>query len=211
MADRKITDATGKAIEESFNLARDNGNSQADPLHLAVVLFRDDNSIGARVCSRVDSVDINIVRKALQKQLLKKPTQTPAPMEASPSSAYSQLLQRASKAAKANDDALVALDHLLMATFDDNEVKTAYQEGGINKKQAQEAVDGLRGGKKVTSASAEEQYEALEKYGVDLVKQAEEGKLDPVIGRDEEIRRLVQILSRRTKVSHFDQFRSNFE
>lgn len=199
MTDRKITDATSKVIEESLNLARDNGNSQADPLHLAVALFQGDDSIGARVCSRVDSVDINVVRKALQKQLLKKPAQTPAPMEASPSSAYSQLLQRATKAAKANGDALIALDHLLMASFDDNEVKTAYSEGGINKKQAQEAVDALRGGKKVTTASAEEQYEALEKYGVDLVKQAEEGKLDPVIGRDEEIRRLVQILSRRTK------------
>jgi len=199
MADRKVTDATGKALEESFNVARDNGNSQADPLHLAVVLFQGDDSIGARVCTKVDSVDVNVVRKALQKQLLKKPSQTPAPMEASPSSAYSQLLQRASKAAKANGDALIALDHLLMASFDDNEVNTAYKEGGINKKQAQEAIDGLRNGKKVTSASAEETYEALEKYGVDLVKQAEEGKLDPVIGRDEEIRRLIQILSRRTK------------
>ena len=68
MTDRKITDATGKAIEESLNLARDNGNSQADPLHLAVVLFRDENSIGARVCSRVDTVNLNAVRKALQKQ-----------------------------------------------------------------------------------------------------------------------------------------------
>ena len=88
MTDRKVTDATGKALEESFSVARDNGNSQADPLHLAVVLFQGDDSIGARVCSRVESVDINVVRKALQKQLLKKPSQTPAPMEASPSSAY---------------------------------------------------------------------------------------------------------------------------
>lgn len=199
MTDRKFTDATGKAIEDSLNVARDNGNSQADPLHLAVVLFQGDDAIGAQITTRLDALDVNRVRKALQKQLMKKPSQTPAPLEASVSAAYSLLMQRATKAAKANGDALVALDHLIMASFDDNEVKTVYQQVGLGKREAQKAVDGLRGGKKVTSASSEELYEALEKYGVDLVQQAEEGKLDPVVGRDEEIRRLVQILSRRTK------------
>ena len=69
----------------------------------------------------------------------------------------------------------------------------------MSKRVVEQAVKTLRGGRKVTTASAEENYEALEKYGVDLVQMAEEGKLDPVIGRDEEIRRLIQILSRRTK------------
>jgi len=100
---------------------------------------------------------------------------------------------------KANGDALVALDHLLACLYDEKELKQVLEESGLTKKQARATLDELRGGRKVTSASAEEQYEALEKYGVDLVKQAEEGKLDPVIGRDEEIRRVVQILSRRTK------------
>jgi len=199
MAERTVTDATAKAIEATLGIARDNGNSVADPLHLAVALFQGDDSIGARVCTRASNIDVNAIRKALQKQLLKKPSQTPAPLEASPSSAFSQLLQRASKAAKANKDALVAVDHLLMALFDDRETKDSLSEAGLTKNIAQDAVDALRGGKKVTSASAEETYEALEKYGIDLVKQAEEGKLDPVVGRDEEIRRLVQILSRRTK------------
>ena len=202
MADRTVTDATAKSINGAFSIARDNGQSQADPLHLAVELFRDDDSIGARVCSRISTdppLDVNLVRKKLQMRLLKKPAQTPSPMEASPSSSFSQLLQRATKAAKANGDALVALDHLLVALFDDRETKEAFQEAGLTRKLAQSAVDELRGGRKVTSAAAEETYEALEKYGVDLLKQAEEGKLDPVIGRDEEIRRLVQILSRRTK------------
>jgi ATP-dependent Clp protease ATP-binding subunit ClpB len=201
MTDRKLTDAASKAIEETLLLARDNGNSQADPLHLAIVLCKDEGSLVARVCSRVEdaTVDIHALRKALQRQLLQKPSQSPAPLEASPSSGLAQLFQRATKGAQANEDALIALDHLFLATFDDRETKTVYDQVGLRKKQAQQAVDTLRGGKKVTSASAEEQYEALEKYGIDLVKQAEEGKLDPVIGRDEEIRRLVQVLSRRTK------------
>ena len=201
MTDRKVTDAASKAIEECLNLARDNGHSQADPLHLTMVLFSGDASLGARIVTRLsDAVDVNVVRRALQRQLLQKPAQTPAPLQAEPSVALAQLMQRATKAAAANDDALVALDHLFLASFDDPQVKAAYTEGGLRKKSAQQAVEDLRGGKKVTTASAEEQYEALEKFGVDLVKQAEEGKLDPVIGRDEEIRRLVQILSRRTKV-----------
>jgi ATP-dependent Clp protease ATP-binding subunit ClpB len=202
MADpnRTVTDASVKAINDALTIARDNGQSAADPLHLAVALFQGDDSIGARVCLKTsDSVDVNHIRRALQKVLLRKPSQTPAPLEASPSSSFSQLLQRASKAAKANGDALVALDHLLVALYEDRETKEALQEGGLTKKSAETAVTELRGGKKVTTASAEEQYEALEKYGIDLIKMAEEGKLDPVIGRDEEIRRVIQILSRRTK------------
>jgi len=200
MTEQTITDASAKAIEQALNLARDNGHSIAEPLHLAVVLFQTDDSIGARVCSRAEgSVDVNIVRRNLQKLLLKRPAQTPAPLEASPSNAFSQLLHRAKKMAKANGDALVALDHLLACLYDEKEIKQVLEESGLTKKLTQATLDDLRGGRKVTTASAEEQYEALEKYGIDLVKQAEEGKLDPVVGRDDEIRRVVQILSRRTK------------
>lgn len=200
MTERTVTDATAKAIEQTLNLARDNGHSQAEPLHLAVVLFQTDDSIGARVCTRVEgSLDVNVVRRNLQRLLLKRPAQSPAPLEASPSSSLSQLLHRASKQAKANGDALVALDHLLACLYDERDVNQVLQESGLTKKIATKTMEDIRGGRKVTSASAEEQYEALEKYGVDLVKQAEDGKLDPVIGRDEEIRRMIQILSRRTK------------
>lgn len=199
MTERTVTDATAKALEKTLALARDNGNSQAEPVHLAVALFDGDESIGARVCTKVEGSDANLVRRSLQRELLKKPSQTPAPLEASMSSSLAQLLQRATKAAKANGDALVALDHLLLALYDDATAKNCLVEGGMNKKQAEAAVKDLRGGKKVTSANAEEQYEALSKYGIDLVQMAEEGKLDAVIGRDEEIRRVIQILSRRTK------------
>lgn len=199
---RTVTDASAKAINSALAIARDNGNSMADPLHLAVALFQNDDSIGARVCTRINTdppVDVNTIRRNLQRLLLKKPSQTPPPLEASASSSFSQLLQRASKAAKANGDELIALDHLFVVLYDDNETKQVLTDSGLTKKLAEQAVKEIRGGKKVTSAAAEESYEALEKYGVDLVKQAEEGKLDPVIGRDEEIRRMVQILSRRTK------------
>ena len=206
--DRTVTDAAVTAINEALTMARDNGHSQADPIHLALALFNGDDSIGARVCLKTPSsgdanVDIQQIRRSLQKRILQKPSQSPAPLEATPSAAFSQLLQKATKAAKANGDSLVALDHLLLALYDDKETAAALQcsdsGGGLSKKQAETAVAELRGSRKVTSASAEENYEALEKYGIDLIQMAEDGKLDPVIGRDEEIRRLIQILSRRTK------------
>lgn len=210
MTERTVTDATAKALEQSLNLARDNGHSTAEPLHLAMVLFKEDDSIGARVCTRADSggigqtqeqqhLDVNVVRRNLQKLLLRKPSQTPAPLEASLSNGLSVLIQKATKRAKANGDSLVALDHLLVGLYEDRDVKKALEESGLPHKLAKTTIEDLRGGRKVTSASAEEQYEALDKYGIDLIQQAEEGKLDPVIGRDEEIRRVVQILSRRTK------------
>ena len=198
---RTMTDATAKAIENTLLLAKDNGHSTADPMHLAVVLFDGDDSIGFRVCQRVaESLDVTIVRRNLQKLILKRPSQSPLPLEASPSHALKQLLKRAKKAAAANGDALIALDHLLMMLFGEKTIEKVLEgESKLSKKAVKVAIDEIRGGRKVTSTSAEDQYEALEKYGIDLVKSAEEGALDPVVGRDEEIRRIVQILSRRTK------------
>jgi ATP-dependent Clp protease ATP-binding subunit ClpB len=208
MSERTTTDATNKAIQEALELAKNNGQALADPIHLAVILFEKDDSIGARVCSRADRgasstpipLDVHSIRRSLQRILLKKPSQTPAPLEASPSSALSKLFQQAGNNAKANGDALIALDHIFMCLYNaDKDLKEALENNGLPKKLAQKTLEDMRGGRKVTSTSAEESYEALEKYGIDLVKAAEEGKLDPVIGRDEEIRRAIQILCRRTK------------
>jgi ATP-dependent Clp protease ATP-binding subunit ClpB len=141
MAKQTVTDATSKVIEQTISIARENGNSSVEPLHLAVALF---DAIGDHVCTHAPEVDINLVRRNLQQLLLKKPSQTPAPLEASLSSSLSQLLQRSTKAAKANGDALVTLDHLFIALYDDREVVGAFLEAGLTKKLAQTAVDGLR-------------------------------------------------------------------
>ena len=186
-----MTDATRKTLQEVLTLARDNGHSQADPLHLAVLMFADDDSIGARLCIRADHhngsskvddlqsnpIDVHSIRRSLQRLLLKKPSQSPAPTEASFSSSMAQLIQRAGNYAKANGDALIALDHLFTALYDsDREVNNELTNAGLSKKLALKTLEGIRGGRKVTSASAEESYEALEKYGVDLVKAAADGK-----------------------------------
>jgi ATP-dependent Clp protease ATP-binding subunit ClpB len=203
-----MTDATTKALEECLTIARDNGHALAEPIHLASVLFTNDSTIGSRVVAKTDAagggttqsiVDVRQIRQAIQRAVLKKPTQNPPPHEASIGSGLQKVIQRAMSAAKANGDSLVALDHLLVAIYDDKPTKDALEGAGLTKKLAVKATEEIRGGRKVTSTSAEETYEALEKYGIDLVKAAAEGKLDPVIGRDEEIRRIIQILCRRTK------------
>lgn len=210
MTDRTMTDATTKALEQSLTIAADNGHALAEPIHLAAALFAEDDSIGSRVVSKADSasspgahhdtiIDVRQVRQAIQRTILKKPTQSPPPHEATIGSSLQKVIQRAMSAAKANGDSLVALDHLLIAIYDDKSTKDTLESAGLTKKIATKATEEIRGGRKVNTASAEETYEALEKYGIDLVKAADEGKLDPVIGRDDEIRRMIQILCRRTK------------
>jgi ATP-dependent Clp protease ATP-binding subunit ClpB len=111
MTERTMTDATAKAIEQAMKLAVDNGHSTCDPIHLAAVLFQDDDSIGARVCSRAEGApDVTVIRRSLQKLILKRPSQSPAPLESSPSNSLGQLIQRAKKAAAANGDSLIALE-----------------------------------------------------------------------------------------------------
>jgi len=203
MTERTMTDATANAFKETLQLAVENGHALAEPLHLAIVLFAKNDSIGSRVCARADTtatsnLDVHSIKRSLQRLLLKKSSQTPVPIEATPSSALSQLLQRASNIAKANGDSLIALDHLFLSLYD-TPIKSELEEHGLSKTLVSKTLEDMRGGRKVTTASAEETYEALSKYGIDLIKAAEEGKLDPVIGRDEEIRRVIQILCRRTK------------
>lgn len=202
MSERTVTDATAKAIEQTCGLAKDNGQSLAEPVHLAAVLCTGDDSIGSLVCNRVPEaagVDINVIRRNLQRAILKKPSQSPPPMSASPSNALQLLLARATKAAKANGDSLIALDHLFAELYGDKDAAAVLTESKLTKKLAVETLKDIRGGRKVTSASAEDSYEALSKYGIDLVQAAADGKLDPVIGRNDEVRRVIQILSRRTK------------
>lgn len=202
-----MTDATNKVLSECLTIARDHGHAIAEPIHLAAALFSNDDGIGSRVVAKTDAaasgatslVDARQLRQAVQRVILKKPTQSPPPHESSIGSGLQKVIQRAVSASKANGDSLVALDHLLIALYDDKSTKDTLESVGLTKKLATKATEDIRGGRKVTSTSAEETYEALEKYGIDLVKSADEGKLDPVIGRDDEIRRLIQILCRRTK------------
>ncbi|EFD90842.1 conserved hypothetical protein [Listeria monocytogenes FSL J2-071] len=117
------------------------------------------------------------------------------------SQALFQLMRDAEKEQKQLDDDFVSTEHLILAVMDQksNPITMNLKNQHKSKKQIQEAILKIRGGKKVTSQNAEENYEALTKYGRDLVAEVRSGKLDPVIGRDAEIRNVIRILSRKTK------------
>jgi ATP-dependent Clp protease ATP-binding subunit ClpB len=131
--------------------------------------------------------------------LVRQPKQDPAPTDVSFSSSLVKLLRTAQEKQRAQGDSHLAVDHILVVLHEDRDVATALNEAGLTKSKLEAAVKEVRGSRKVDSKSAEETYEALSKYGHDLVADAESGKLDPVIGRDDEIRRVIRVLSRRTK------------
>ncbi|PWN32440.1 P-loop containing nucleoside triphosphate hydrolase protein [Meira miltonrushii] len=140
------------------------------------------------------------LENSLREALRKIPSQSPAPDEVSLSSAASKLLKKAEDLKTSQHDAYIAQDHLLLALMDDASVKPLLQQAGLaNDQLLKTAILQSRGQRRIDSKSAEAGFEALQKYCVDLTDMAAEGKLDPVIGRDAEIRRVIRVLSRRRK------------
>ena len=164
-----------------------------------MVLFCDDpESLGRRVAEKAGA-DLTLIERGLRRLLLKRPKMDPPPDAVSPSSELRKLLTRAQKLQKDNKESHTAIDHVLQAMADEKDVMQVLAEGGLPKGTLLKILKELKGTHKATSRSAEETYDSLSKYGIDLLAQAEKGKLDPVIGRDDEIRRVIQVLARRTK------------
>eukprot|EP00049_Salpingoeca_infusionum_P014767 m.279739 g.279739 ORF g.279739 m.279739 type:complete len:885 (+) comp15747_c0_seq2:518-3172(+) len=189
-------------VQETYLAAKDvcieRGNSQVDPVHYAAALFQDDEGLAKRVVQKTGA-SMPTIRGGLNELLARIPSQSPAPVEVSMSHKALKFLQQAQKTQKKNNESHLAIDHLLMALVEEKDVMRVLADCGLNKQMYQDAIKSIKGTSKANTKSAEGAYDALEKYGVDLVEKAADGKLDPVIGRDEEIRRVVQILSRRTK------------
>eukprot|EP01147_Barroeca_monosierra_P009528 gene9528-1762_t len=183
---------------EAKNIAINNKNVYMDPVHFAIALFEDEGGLAQRVVQK-SGASIDAVQGALRALAKNIPQQDPAPVEVSASHKCMRYLQNAQKKQKKNDEAHLAVDHLLIALVEEKEILQALASCGLAKDHYEEIVKKIKGTTRANTKSAESTYDALNKYGVDLVQQAADGKLDPVIGRDEEIRRVIQILSRRTK------------
>ena len=185
-----------ETIQSAQSLAREHGHASLTSVHLALAVLGAE--LGANIVGRVG--DAKAVERSLRKLLVKLPSQTPAPAQIGMDNSALKVLQRAEEVqGKSDGDTHVAVDHIIVALLDDYAVKQALKENGISRAQIEQAVATTRGSQKVTGEHAEETFDALSKFGVDLTKRAEESKLDPIIGRDEEIRRCIQVLSRRTK------------
>ena len=192
----KWTRKSLELIQAAQTLARENGNASISAIHLAIVIFSDE--LGANILAKIG--DAKAFDRALRKLLVKLPTQHPAPAQIGMDNSVLKVLQKAEDLqAKSEGDTHVAVDHLILALLEDGNIKEVMKSNGISRSQIETTVTNMRGSRKVQGENAEETYDALSKYGTDLTKRAEESKLDPVIGRDEEIRRVIQVLSRRTK------------
>ena len=196
----KLTSRSVEVVNAASTLAVNEGNPQVDPVHLAVALLRQEQGITPSLLAKTEA-DVAAVSHALDQALWNLPNASGSTVQTpSASAGLTRVLAKALDLIKDMGDDYVATEHLLLAlAIVDSPVRTVLKEHGVDEKSLREAIKAVRGNRKVTSQEAEATYEALEKYAVDLTKGAESGKLDPVIGRDAEIRRVVQVLSRRTK------------
>lgn len=198
MDPESFTDKAAKALVTAQSLAREHSHSMLMPVHLAMGLFDDPEGLARRICIKCELDPKNMITE-LEKLLEKVPKQTPPPENLYPTGKLLEILRVAKEIQKKQNDSHITVDHLLQACIKDADLKKAMLQAGLTEEKLVNAIKQVRGGKRVENKSAESAYEALTRYGHDLIQAAKEGKLDPVIGRDDEIRRVIQILSRRTK------------
>ncbi len=177
------TEKTAEAVSKAKELAEEHSHVQLAPIHLAVVLFAEEDGLARSIASKAGASPEK-VEAALRKVLSRQATQSPAPPEVGAGQAFVRMMREATEIQKKQNDSHLAVDHVLLALHTDPDVAGALNESGLDKKKLEMAVREVRGGRRVDSKNAEETYEALMKYGHDLVTSAEQGKLDPVIGTD---------------------------
>ena len=186
-----------EAIQKAVEITKAEGNQAIEPVHLLKGVMSEGESLINFIFSKVGA-NVQGLARQVDAQIASLPKVSGGEPYLSRSS--NDVLQKALDIAKKQGDEYVTLEALLMAIFAINSpASTILKDAGLSEKELQGAVNELRKGKKATDQSAEDTYNALSKYAINLNERAREGKLDPVIGRDDEIRRVLQILSRRTK------------
>ena len=186
-----------EAIQKAIEIARGAGNQAIEPVHLLKGVMTEGESLINFIFSKVGASTATLMRQVDEK-IASEPRVSGGEPYLSRTS--NDVLQKALDIAKKQGDEYVTLEALLMAIFTVNSpAATILKDAGLSQRELEAAVAELRKGKKATDQSAEDTYQALSKYAINLNERAREGKLDPVIGRDDEIRRVLQILSRRTK------------
>ena len=194
---KNFTLKSQEVVQVAQQLTQEMGHQQIENEHLFKALLEVDDNVLPFIFKKLQ-VNFSLVKKLTDSAVDSLPKVTGGNMALSPNS--SKTLIKAINISKASKDDFVATQHLLMALFDSRgNISKILKDQGITQKSLEESLNQLQKGEKITSASAEDQYNALEKYSKNLNRLAQNGKLDPVIGRDEEIRRLLQIISRRTK------------
>jgi ATP-dependent Clp protease ATP-binding subunit ClpB len=193
----RYTQKAQEAIVSAQALATDLNHQSIEPAHLLLALLQQPEGVVPAIVTRVAG-SVTALRDDLAQDLQNRPQVYGGNAQVGLSRPAADVLAAAERYAKGMQDEYVSTEHLLLGLTESSEAKRLSQYG-LSKDAILKALQSIRGSQRVTSENPEETYQALEKYGRDLTALARQGKLDPVIGRDEEIRRLVQILSRRTK------------
>ena len=199
MRQDKITTKLQEALSDAQSLAVGNDNQYIEPVHLLTALLNQDDG-GARSLLARAGVNAGGLTNALKSALERLPKVSGTGGETQIGRELMAVLNLADKEAQKRGDQFIASEMVLVAlTEDKSEAGKLAREAGLSRKSIDSAIDAVRGGQAVNSQDADGQREALKKYTLDLTERARQGKLDPVIGRDDEIRRTIQILQRRTK------------
>ncbi|MEW6178494.1 MAG: ATP-dependent chaperone ClpB [Chloroflexota bacterium] len=193
----KYTQKAQEAIFQAQRLAQDYNHQAIEPAHLLLALILQEDGVVPAVITRIAG-SVLAIRQDLMQDLEKRPKVYGAGGEVGLSRPAADVLNTAERYAKGMQDDYVSTEHILLGLTESIEGRRLSQYG-VTKESILKALASVRGTQRVTSQNPEATYQALEKYGRDLTAMARQGKLDPVIGRDEEIRRVIQILSRRTK------------
>lgn len=195
----KLTTKFQQALADAQSLATRNDNPYIEPVHVLSALLADADSGSGSLLAR-SGVAVNRVLPALEKAIKDIPKVQGADANIQIGRDLNGLLNKTDKEAAKRGDAFIASELFLLALADDNgEAGRILREAGLQKKALEAAIEAVRGGEALTDQEGESNRQALEKYTTDLTERARQGKLDPVIGRDDEIRRAIQILQRRTK------------
>ena len=200
---QKYTQKSLAAVQAAQELTLQNQNQQIEQVHLLAALLRQDDGLVPQLLKKM-GVTVESLDAAVAQELEKLPRVTGSGREADKyyvARAVDAALSRAESLAAEMKDDFVSVEHLLLSLIEtaDGTLKRLFTTYNITKERCLQALQSIRGNQRVTTDSPEDTYEALEKYGTDLVKRAKEQKMDPVIGRDDEIRNVIRILSRKTK------------
>jgi ATP-dependent Clp protease ATP-binding subunit ClpB len=195
---KRYTNKAQEALIAAQRLAGEVGHSQIDPLHILMALLRQNEGVVPEVVSKIGGRPASLLME-VEQTFDARPRVAGSNVEPALARQTIQVLNRAESEAQKMRDEYVSTEHILLALTEENSVRGMLERHGVTHAGALKALAAIRGGQRVTSPDPEGTYKSLEKYGRDLTALARQGKLDPVIGRDEEIRRVVQVISRRTK------------
>jgi len=195
----RLTSKFQEALADAQSLAVGRDHQMIEPVHVFVAML-DQRGGAVRPLLAKSGVNVNLLRSQLSEQLEKLPQVEGTAGDLHISNALGKLLNISDKLAQERSDQYISSELFILAALDDKSgVGEVLKSAGANKKALEKTIEDLRGGQVVSDPNAEDQRQALEKFTIDLTERAEQGKLDPVIGRDEEIRRAIQVLQRRTK------------